>query len=130
MFPTIIWYNEEQMKQVIVVRNDLNMRKGKMIAQGAHASLNAYIQAMSYMKWRRNADQWMETGQTKIAVKGNSEKELFQIKEKCEQMDIPYYLVQDWGLTEFNGIATYTAICVGPYMKTEIDKITGGFDLL
>lgn len=27
-------------KQVIIIRTDLNMRKGKMIAQGAHASVN------------------------------------------------------------------------------------------
>jgi peptidyl-tRNA hydrolase len=28
-------------KQTIVLRRDLNMRKGKMIAQGAHASMRA-----------------------------------------------------------------------------------------
>ncbi len=28
-------------KQVIVLRKDLNMRKGKMVAQGAHASMRA-----------------------------------------------------------------------------------------
>ena len=26
-------------KQVIVIRKDLNMRKGKMVAQGAHAAM-------------------------------------------------------------------------------------------
>jgi PTH2 family peptidyl-tRNA hydrolase len=30
-------------KQVIVIRNDLNMRRGKQIAQGAHASLKAIL---------------------------------------------------------------------------------------
>lgn len=30
-------------KQVIVMRKDLNMRKGKMIAQGAHASLKVFL---------------------------------------------------------------------------------------
>src|SRR5262245_5559289 len=32
-------------KQVIVMRKDLGMRKGKMIAQGAHASLKVLIDA-------------------------------------------------------------------------------------
>lgn len=30
-------------KQVIVLRKDLNMRKGKMVAQGAHASMKAIL---------------------------------------------------------------------------------------
>ena len=30
-------------KQVIVIRKDLNMRKGKMVAQGAHASMAAIL---------------------------------------------------------------------------------------
>ena len=30
-------------KQVIVLRKDLNMRKGKMVAQGAHASMAALL---------------------------------------------------------------------------------------
>jgi hypothetical protein len=30
-------------KQVIVLRKDLNMRKGKMVAQGAHASMRAIL---------------------------------------------------------------------------------------
>src|SRR5215475_11179720 len=32
-------------KQVIVMRKDLGMRKGKMIAQGAHASLKVLLDA-------------------------------------------------------------------------------------
>lgn len=34
-------------KQVIVMRKDLNMRKGKMIAQGAHASMKVLLDNMS-----------------------------------------------------------------------------------
>lgn len=34
-------------KQVIVMRKDLNMRKGKMIAQGAHASVDALLSLFS-----------------------------------------------------------------------------------
>ena len=31
-------------KQVIVMRTDLGMRKGKMIAQGAHASMKVFFE--------------------------------------------------------------------------------------
>lgn len=34
-------------KQVIIMRTDLNMRKGKMIAQGAHASMKVFFDKMS-----------------------------------------------------------------------------------
>ena len=34
---------EVRPKQVIVIRKDLNMRKGKMIAQGSHASGKEFL---------------------------------------------------------------------------------------
>lgn len=42
-------------KQVIVMRKDLNMRKGKMIAQGAHASVDALLSLFHVLK-RREGD--------------------------------------------------------------------------
>ena len=38
-------------KQVIIMRTDLNMRKGKMIAQGAHASQKVFFDRMWNPKW-------------------------------------------------------------------------------
>jgi PTH2 family peptidyl-tRNA hydrolase len=37
-------------KQVIVMRKDLNMRKGKMVAQGAHASMAAVLNMGSIVR--------------------------------------------------------------------------------
>lgn len=37
-------------KQVIIVRTDLNMRNGKMVAQGAHASMKVFFDMMSTEK--------------------------------------------------------------------------------
>lgn len=39
----------KDIKQVIVVRTDLNMRKGKMCSQVAHASMKVFFDRMSYM---------------------------------------------------------------------------------
>lgn len=39
------------LKQIIVMRNDLNMRKGKMIAQGAHASIVLYPDDDRVIEW-------------------------------------------------------------------------------
>jgi len=35
--------NPDKSKQVIVIRKDLKMRKGKMVSQGSHSSLKAII---------------------------------------------------------------------------------------
>jgi len=37
-----------EVKQVIVLRKDLQMRKGKMIAQGAHASMKVFFDLAGY----------------------------------------------------------------------------------
>lgn len=76
-------------KQVVVMRKDLNMRKGKMIAQGSHASVNAILnllkidaEQMNYIKSFEPHPlfkEWIEHGYTKICVYVNSEEELLDI---------------------------------------------------
>jgi len=40
----------EMIKQIIVMRTDLNMRKGKMIAQGSHSSMKVFFDRMKLNK--------------------------------------------------------------------------------
>jgi len=115
------------MKQVIVVRKDLNMRKGKMIAQGCHASVTVVLS--------RHLDRiirhtWMTEGQTKICVGVNSELELCMAYERAIASGIPCSLITDAGHTEFKGVPTRTAVAIGPWHDEEIDKITGKLSLL
>ena len=49
------------MKQIIVVRNDLKLGKGKIAAQAAHASLEAYKKAD-----RDAVISWESTGTKKL----------------------------------------------------------------
>lgn len=114
------------MKQVIVIRTDLNMRKGKMVAQGAHASLMAVINHAS----DNYVTTWLATGQTKICVGCDTLDELLELFRKAQQAKILHSLVRDAGKTEFNGVPTITAIAIGPYDDAEIDKITGHLKLL
>ena len=147
-------------KQVIVIRKDLNMRKGKMCAQAAHASLGALLK---FFTKKRNEikqvpfseieegtflteysvefgdksvlDDWLNGKFTKICVSVNSEEELLEIKNKLDNFAsegtiIPYALITDAGLTEFHGVPTNTCIGIGPYVSEEIDKITGNLPLL
>lgn len=128
-------------KQVIVLRKDLNMRKGKMVAQGAHASLLALInktkltEDFKHLVFDLIEDkafvEWFINGRfTKVVVGCNSEKELLEINNKAMQAGLPRALIQDSGKTEFKGRLTFTAVAIGPGDSEEIDKITGHLELL
>lgn len=129
-------------KQVIVMRKDLNMRKGKMVAQGAHASLKAILD-LSYVHrdelgrylYAISAEDprvrpWIEGAFKKVCVYVNSEEELLALYEKAKEAGIITALITDSGLTEFNGVPTNTCIAVGPDFEDKINEITGELPLL
>ena len=115
-------------KQVIVLRKDLNMRKGKMIAQGAHACLGACKRAKVVDPEALAA--WENDGQTKIAVSVNSEQELLDIFNNAAAMGIPAAIITAQGRTEFAGVPTRTAVAIGPAEASKIDQITRQLPLL
>lgn len=116
-------------KQVIVIRVDLGMSRGKMVVQGAHASVSAVMEAMGREDWRRWLDSWLEEGQKKIAVRVGSEEELRQIYLEARDAGLPSALIMDAGLTELPP-GTATAVAVGPAPEDMIDPITGRLKLL
>jgi peptidyl-tRNA hydrolase, PTH2 family len=122
------------LKQVIVMRNDLNMRKGKMIAQGSHASRMFMIYRL-LNAWRSKEDvarheEWMTKGMTKITVRVDSEAELLEIEQKAKDANLEVYLITDAGHTEFKGVPTKTCLAIGPNDVDEIDVVTGHLKLL
>lgn len=125
--------SEKVAKQVIVMRKDLGMRKGKMVAQGAHASLGAvlYIQnGDTGFGWRGPLSSWLEGSFTKICVSVNSEAELMDVFHAANDAGLPVKLITDAGHTEFHGVPTKTCLAIGPSWAEDIDKITGKLTLL
>ena len=117
----------EKLQQVIVIRKDLTMRKGKMVAQGAHASLSATLNNLS----NRRVIEWLcDGGSKKICVYVNSEEELLEVYEKAILAGFIGFIIKDSGLTEFNGIPTITCCAIGPATKEELNDITGHLKLL
>lgn len=124
-------------KQVIILRKDLNMRKGKMVAQGAHASMAVILNMMTKINDRLNLDpmptamkEWFNGSFTKICVSVNSEQDLLDIHQTAVTAGIPCALIKDSGFTEFNGVPTYTAVAIGPDYPEVIDPITKHLSLL
>jgi peptidyl-tRNA hydrolase, PTH2 family len=124
-------------KQVIVVRKDLNMRKGKMIAQASHAVLKVFLDRLvqqddnNYsLPLTNEMKEWMEGFYTKICVGVNSEEELLEIYQKATEADLPVALITDMGLTEFHGVPTKTCLAIGSAKSEAIDGITGHLKLL
>ena len=138
-------------KQVIIVRKDLNMRKGKMIAQGSHASMGVIFNYMSpeyglytvkngdkykFQIWLPEGDigeemyNWMTGMFKKIVLGAENLVELTEAYQAAKKAGLPCSLIEDKGLTEFGGNITITACAIGPCKAERIDPITGHLKLL
>lgn len=123
-------------KQTIVLRKDLNMRKGKMVAQGAHASMRAILQlgrregTSFVIPLDERIEPWLTGRFKKICVSVDSEAELVALYEKAQTAGLVAALIRDAGLTEFGGVPTLTALAVGPDREERVDQITGHLPLL
>ena len=129
----------DNVKQVIVIRKDLKMRRGKEIAQGSHASIawltnrlglnrhyddtkgGCYVEAeLSQAEW-----EWVQGNFRKICCIVNSEQELLDLCDAAKEAGLVYELIEDSGLTEFHGEPTFTAAAFGPDFDEKLDPVTG-----
>lgn len=114
------------MKQVIVMRKDLDMPIGKAIAQGAHASEKAVTRMLRADSPDLSFDfsEWAATGRTKICVAVKSEDALRKIEAEANRLGIINSgIIVDEGRTVFD-TPTPTCIAIGPGTNFNIDKVT------
>ena len=110
-------------KQVIILRQDLKMGKGKLVAQGAHASLQAYKAASAEARRR-----WEDAGCKKVVLKAGSREELVGIFARAKK-SFAAALIRDAGLTQVTP-GEATAVGIGPAPEKELDRLTGRLKLL
>jgi PTH2 family peptidyl-tRNA hydrolase len=118
-------------KQIIVIRKDLNMRKGKMVAQGSHASMAFLTRKLQTKEpLTQEQEEWLKDSFVKICVSVDSEQELLDIESKAKEQNVECHLITDKGLTEFNNVPTKTCLALGPDKSEILDEITGHLKLL
>jgi PTH2 family peptidyl-tRNA hydrolase len=122
----------KKIKQVIVIRKDLKMRRGKECSQAAHASISFLTRRIQGVNSNpvnlfvsSEEKSWIDSSFAKICVQVNSEKELLDIYKKAQNLGLEVHLVQDSGLTEFSGVLTFTCLAIGPNKSDKIDEVTG-----
>jgi PTH2 family peptidyl-tRNA hydrolase len=111
-------------KQVIIIRQDLKLPKGKAVAQGAHASVDAVLKSDQDI-----VKKWRSLGMAKIALKVKDEKELVKLFQKAKDAGLAASLITDAGKTVV-APGTKTCIAIGPAKEEEIDLITGELSLI
>ncbi|MFT4244829.1 MAG: peptidyl-tRNA hydrolase Pth2 [Candidatus Woesearchaeota archaeon] len=113
-----------ELKQVILMRTDLGMGKGKMIAQGAHACVEAVFESNKklLLNWKRG-------GMKKITLKVNSQEELEELIEKAQEEDLVAVTIRDAGKTQVES-GTMTCGVIGPAPEEKINKICGHLQLM
>lgn len=141
-------------KQMIVMRRDLKMRKGKIAAQAGHACVEATLMALAREgrldEVRVLADEdgapswvaldhpeddhtplsdWFDAGVAKVCVYVDSEEELLDLAAKGRELGFIVALIRDAGFTEFHGEPTYTCLAFEPLAAEQIDPLTGKLPL-
>jgi len=114
----------DNLKQVIIIRRDLNMNKSKMVAQGCHASLAAFLSLKSSKQKELSNSPF-----AKVTLQAESEEHLIELYYKALKSGLPCSLIRDSGKTYFHGVPTLTAVAIGPASIDDIDKITGTLKL-
>ena len=105
-------------KQVILIRQDLKLPKGKAAAQVAHASVEATLKSDSSL-----VKAWRNEGMAKIVLKVKDEKELIRYFQTAKDEGLTAPLITDAGRTVI-APGTKTCVGIGPDEDERIDSIT------
>lgn len=106
-----------EFKQVILVRQDLKLPKGKAAAQAAHASVEAVLQSEKAM-----VKSWRNEGMAKIVLKVKDLKELRSYNQAAKDVGLVTAVITDAGKTTV-APGTTTCMAIGPDYSDRIDAI-------
>ena len=138
-------------KQVIVIRTKFpdghggttGVRKGKLIAQGAHASMAFLINRIrkslltpfdeatldELLEISVAEKEWLEGSFAKVTLQVDTEEDLQKVYQDAKDANLMVELIVDSGRTEFDGVPTATCLAIGPDDAEKIDVVTGDLRL-
>jgi len=116
--------DSSEYKQVIMIRQDLNLPKGKLAAQAAHASVEAVLRS-----GKKEVDAWRKEGMKKIVVKVKDEKEMLRRNQLAKDFGLVTAVITDAGRTVVEP-GTRTCCAVGPARENDVDRVTGDLSIL
>ncbi|MCL7031762.1 hypothetical protein MKW94_010924 [Papaver nudicaule] len=119
--------SDEELKMVLVVRQDLRMGPGKIASQCAHAATGMYAELMQSQRYILS--QWEQCGQPKIVVSCKNQLDMNRLKNTAESIGLPTFIVADAGRTEVVA-GSKTVLAIGPGRKASVDSVTGKLRLL
>lgn len=111
-------------KQLILMRDDLKLPKGKLAVQVAHASVEAVLTSKKEI-----VDAWRKEGMPKIVLKVKDEKELQECVQRAQKERIITAIITDAGRTVV-APGTVTCLGVGPADEKQLDALFGTIKLL
>ncbi len=116
-------------KLVLLVRTDLDMGRGKIAAQAAHAAVSAVLRAMGRSRRDAQLVAWLQEGQPKVVLRVASADELADVCDAAQEAGLPVEVIEDAGRTQ---VAPGTATCaaLGPAAIEPLDAVTGQLRLL
>ncbi|CAL9755301.1 unnamed protein product [Musa acuminata subsp. burmannicoides] len=139
----------EELKMVLIVRQDLKMGAGKIASQCAHAATGMYAELLQ--SHRSLLRQWEQYGQAKIVLSCKNQQEMNKLKEAADRCGLPTFVVADAGRTQVLA-GSRTVLAIGPAFwkycmliiypknnihkmlssgrKADIDSVTGKLRLL
>ncbi len=123
-------------KQSIIIRKDLNMRRGKMCAQASHASMKVFFDRMKKSEngyicdFTQEMEEWKNGAFTKIVLGCDSIDDIYDLQDKANSLNVPNAVIIDNGTTEFGGVPTVTCIAIGPCKAEIVENLTSKYSLL
>ena len=110
-------------KQVILVRRDLNLPKGKFGAQVAHASVESVLRSD-----KKVVQKWRSEGMKKVVLQVENEREIYKYSQYCKEVGLIDAIITDAGRTVVEP-GTVTCMAIGPDDEEKIDELTKNLKL-
>jgi PTH2 family peptidyl-tRNA hydrolase len=120
----------DKVKQMLVLRKDLNLSKGRLVTQGAHASiafLTDLIKEYNPLQLTEVQKEWVYGTFFKVCVGVDSEKELLDIGYNAVMLGLSVKYIEE--TTGFDK-PTVTCLAIGPDYSSKIDPVTKHLKLL